>query len=94
MSEPTRQQKILLQQQKQREAAQKRREEAQKKRQAAQEAQKNRRVRTSKARNIQGTTRRQTTTRGQTTRRVNNQLKDAQACIHNQGETGNRVPVG
>ena len=85
MPEPTRQQKILLQQQKQREAAQKRRQEAQQKRQ---EAQKNRRTRTSKARNIQGTTRRQTT------RRVNNQLKDAQACIHNLGETGKRVPVG
>ena len=83
MPEPTRQQKILLQQQKQREAAQKRRQEAQQKRQ---EAQKNRR--TSKARNVQGTTRRQTT------RRVNNQLKDAQACIHNLGETGKRVPVG
>ena len=85
MSEPTRQQKILLQQQKQREAAQKRRQEANKKRQ---EAQKNRRVKSSKARNLQGTTRRQAT------RRVNNQLKDAQACIHNQGETGKRVPVG
>ena len=90
MSEPTRQQKILLQQQKQREAAQKRRQEANKKRQ---EAQKNRRVKSSKARNIQTTTRRQTTGRP-TTRRVNNQLKDAQACIHNQGETGKRVPVG
>ena len=81
MPEPTRQQKILLQQQKQREAAQKRR----------QEAQKNRQSRVGKARNIQGTTRRQPTTRGRSTRRVNNQLKDVQACIHNLGETGIRV---